>query len=287
MRKRSTCFMAVLVFAVSTVIVSGATQMVSAAETNCDNFDKWLYGAFRLPSGVTHLAGAQADVVVRQNNLCQNAPSDGHKRFSNAWAMLAGTGANDGYAQIGYERHTGGGCGGGQGCREFFAAYLKNTNQNQVITHWGNPNGGTFYVFKTTWQDGSGQDDNIHMIQCDSTNDNPPGGTNCVDRTPNGLDWNPIDANWAGTSAQWAGETNDPSTDMPGTDANRELFRHIKIRDHSGGGGQSWYAPSSITQCTQNPTGPSPSCSNTYFAYHWGAGPSGPPFEIWTNPVNR
>lgn len=271
-----------LVLLVAVQLVWSAGPAV-AAKANCGPFDKWLYGATKTSNiGNAFLAGAQADIMTRRNDLCGSAPSDGHKIFSNAWSMLQDpTGLR--YAQIGYERHAGGGgCSlASNGCLEFFAAYNK-TGSSQVLTHFGNPSNGTSNVFKVTWKDGAGEDGFIHLIRCDSTNNNPPGGANCVDRTPAGLNWNPQSAGWGSSLATWFGETNDKSTDMPGTSSNHASFLYILIRELRS----AWGVPGSVSKCTQNPSAPNPTCSDSYSAYHF-RNQTSESFDIWTDPINR
>jgi hypothetical protein len=273
----------VLAFLVAVLMTTSTSSF--AASATCGQYSKWLYGAYRLPpSGVTYLAGSQADIKVRPNDLCGSAPADGHPVFSNAWAMLQGTGQFDGYAQIGYVRYTTSGCSlANNGCRQFFAEYLRSDFYSQVVTHWGTPIQATSYVFKATWKLGTGEDNLIHLILCDSTNDNPPGGTNCFDRTPAGLNWNPSSANWQGARASWAGETNDQITDMPGGPTARAKFLYLKMRRPHF----PWEPVTTFTQCTQNESASNPTCSDTYSAYHADWTPASSQFEIWTDPVIR
>lgn len=276
----TTAIMVLLLVAVQLVGTAGPAL---AAKATCGLFDNWLYGATKTSNiGNAYLAGAQADIMTRRNDLCGAAPADGHKIFSNAWSMLQNpTGQR--YAQIGFERHPGGGgCSlAGNGCLEFFAAYNK-TGSSQVLTHFGNPSNGTSNVYKVTWKDGAGEDGFIHLIRCDSTNNNPPGGTNCVDRTPAGLNWNPSSAGWGSSLATWFGETNDKSTDMPGTSSNHASFLYILIREQQ----TAWGIPGFVTKCTQNTSAPSPTCSDSYSAYHFGNQTS-QSFHIWTDPISR
>ncbi|MFB3738198.1 MAG: hypothetical protein ACE14W_04450 [Candidatus Velamenicoccus archaeovorus] len=206
--------------------------------------------------------------MARRNDLCTGVPPDGHTLFSNAWAMLQQTDGN-GYAQIGYERHTPG------AVLEFFAAFKKYTGASQVLNHFTDqgPNLGTAYRFKVTWKDGANEDNQIHLILCDA------GGGNCRDHTPAALGWNPSSAGWGGSAAAWAGEVNDHTSDIPGLDTKPATFNAIQIRNHSGG----WYVPSSIDECRQE--GGS-GCSDSYYAYHWQS-TSSSTFEIWTKPIAR
>lgn len=265
-----------LVSTLLALLVATATpgQLANAAGTTCGSFNPHWWGAYRAASneGVTHMAGAQAQIMVREADLC--ASISDNTNTSTDWVMLAGTGNSDGFVQVGWGHHA-----GGCGCRQFFYEDESSDTSNNgpvwipTSTYFGggSPALKTAYVFKTTWQDGG--DNYIHNIICQA------GGTNCqdVDHTT----WNPISAGWSGTEVQLFGETHHSPTDLTGRQATTASTTNVQVRKHVSGGGTGWYAPSAVTQCHSNGSG----CSDAYWRYHENM-LSATEFELWTCPID-
>lgn len=261
----------VALLAMSFLVVGSAPRAFAA--NSCKNYTSWLYGAY-FPPQQTYIAGAQAQIDVRRNDGCSGTPSDGHERRGSAWAMLAQFGVGTGrLAQVGWIRRSS--CG----CLRYFSEYVKNTGPPTIL-YFGTPSNGDSKVFKVTWKDGSGEDNHIHMIMCDAGGF---GGTNCVDHTPTGLDWNPVSAGWTSSSGIWSGETHDPSSDMPGTSGTHATFHWntVLVRNQ----GNAWFVPDSLTECTNSSALGTCSDTNNRYNFAWTPSSGQEGFDIWTDPL--
>jgi len=282
----------VLVLALVTTAVAGGVgtpPAAIAAGSTCGSGFTHIWGR-ALDDGAPYMAGAQADMTVRQSNLCGSVSTNGNT--ASACVMISGVSGNDGFAQNGYIRHA-----GGCDCRQFFyefEKYLGSNNGPVFIPNtgtgslpWGNPDVGAAFVFKTTWKYGTGEDNKIHAIFCLSSDNSPPGGTGCYDYA--NTNWNPSGASWFGADSVWAGETHDAKTDMPGTQGANAISRYMLARRYVPGPiSDPWYDPGTYgnpATCTQIQAPGSGTCHDSYFRYHLEV-VNATRFDIWTCPID-
>jgi hypothetical protein len=243
---------------VASILVLGSflPTVNASAAGSCSTWTYYQFGAYM--GGSNNASGSLADIQVRPSDLCSN--SGAHSSLSASWSMLS-SGTSDQYAQIGWTRTK----GRNGGAASYFYQYVGAAG-NPHTDWWGNPSNGDEKRFKTTWLNGSGEDNDIHLFLCDS------GGGNCVDKQDTGIS----PGGWNGIYGLAKGEVNNRQSDMPGTDGARDNFENLEQRIGTG----AWSAHS-LTKCDFDcPIGTNDNPDR--FHFEWATGND---FRIWTDPL--
>jgi len=231
-----------------------------AAKTNCGSgtFTGHLWGV-RHNNSSGYVSGAQANIDLKQNNLCN--PPSGYIAAVQAYAELAQVGGG-GYAWLGWQHDSVSGS-----TKHIYAQYSQTGSAIYQITI-GTISSGTTKKYKTTWQNGSGSDGFMHFIMCNSD------GTGCVDYGH--TNFNPGSA-WSDSRGVITGVTDTQDADMPGITGDRNNFDSMLFRDGTG----AWNTLStSVCKLSGG------SCSDSVSWYHPND-VSNSKFQLWTDPVNR
>src|SRR5437867_704756 len=244
-----------------------ATSVPALAAGTCKNNGVIYFDGAQLSSSKysgSRLNAVEADIVVRQQNLCSGANQDVD---SFAWDMLGSSGTNQ-YAQSGYIEL------GNNSIQDFYSEYRNGSGDNfhrktfpsGVIV--GPITRGTKYFFRTIRFLGDGK---IRLEACVADT------TNCDvwDTTP----FDPY-GDWTTPLLAFAyGETHDLQSDMPGTSANHAGFSNIQVEINSTWRTFDW------SECDEHSGGAA--CAGNPTRYHNNFATASPKdhFPIWTDPL--